>query len=106
MLVTLHTTPSHSIVDGITISPEYTELFAITSAFCVIVEISYLMPSITFKPVKALATIGSKIIASKSNSFFIVYINSQPIPRHQRLYTVKGVGTLNLLPHCGSGLPG
>ena len=52
-----------------------------------------------------------KMFVLQSNFFFWqsihILINiCQPIPQSQRLNIVKGVGTLNLLPHCGSGLPG
>ena len=44
IVVTLHKMPSHSIVDGITISPLY--LFALTSATCPLVITKNFIPSI------------------------------------------------------------
>ena len=60
-------------------------------------------PSLEEKnPITAPITIA--IIRTVSHIFLLGF--NRPAPGSQWLITSKGVGTVNLLPHCGSGLPG
>ena len=70
MEVTAHSTPSTTMLAGMTTSPVYMGLFWMTVAE--FSSTSYLIPSISISPVNAHATTGSSAIKNNTICFFIV----------------------------------